>query len=152
MFGFFKRLGGGLSSIWKRKRSTHVLVATYCERHGRDENNRWFIGGIVDSLLIPFPSGGPQQIEYVTALAVVGFKSGLVKGKSKVTFNLLSPIGRHILNRDEYLDFAGDDKLSVCEFPMAIPWNGKGVYLCKIYMDDKIMARIPLRIDFLHSS
>ncbi len=123
-------------------------VATFCEKvlHEGDGVNslirmvdRFNVQGISDEMQ-------PVALQF---MLYVSFKSGFMRGKQKISIRPKSPKGEDLPSMDIPVLFEGDDDRGpALQIPIGWVVQEEGLYWWDLYLNDELVTRMPLRVDY----
>ena len=82
-------------------------------------------------------------------MVYIGFKSGFLRGKQKISLRPKSPKGMDMPAMDIPVLFEGDDDRGpAIAFQVNWPVEEEGLFWWDLYLNDELITRMPLRVDY----
>lgn len=127
-----------------------VSFAVLCEKTIEDKGGRLSLINIVDQVNFTPPqeestSGQPPTVA-ISLVAAVGFRSGVLKGPAEIKLALTKPNGEAGPTLAVNTLFQGEERGTNLVTNMNLTLNEEGLYWIEVYVVDRLMTRIPLRL------
>jgi len=131
----------------------YLELAVLCERVLEERDGVLSLVRLVDRLevTVPGPAGaaGPAALAPVQLFAVVGFKSGQVRGRHQLRLTLERPDGLRRLLAELPLLFEGEDRGARAIVGLGFSLELEGLYWVDVQLDERWFMRMPLRVVYL---
>lgn len=126
----------------------NLHVATFCEKVLREGDGVSSIIRMIDRFNVQGPSEEMQPI-VLQFMVYIGFKSGFLRGKQKISLRPKSPKGMDMPAMDIPVLFEGDDDRGpAIAFQVNWPVEEEGLFWWDLYLNDELITRMPLRVDY----
>jgi hypothetical protein len=126
----------------------HLHVATFCEKVLREADGVVSLIRMIDRFNV---FGGTEEMAPVALsfTIYISFKSGILRGKQKISLRPKSPTGEDLPSMEFPVLFEGDDDRGP---GMAIPINWtvekEGLFWWDLFLNDELVTRMPLRVAY----
>src|SRR5215471_13597597 len=125
----------------------YVQIAAFCDLVLREESGPVSAIRIIDTLNVRKTDAGEVGKQFVDVNALVGLKSGAVKGRKTVKLTLSTPSGveAYHYERDDVV-FKGEGHGVTIHVVFALQPTEPGLYWCDVQVDGHRVTRMPLRV------
>jgi hypothetical protein len=132
-----------------------LAAAFFCENILEDMQRKLTVQGISDSVQLVMHPLSPKDMPSVekplpfNLQLLLMFRSGDAPGKHKLKLEIESPSGKRTTVKDDEVTLSDQPHGGVnvkTIATMSITSNSGGLYLVDVYLDDKLMTRMPLTI------
>ncbi|HEV3449237.1 MAG TPA: hypothetical protein VG099_31665 [Gemmataceae bacterium] len=137
----------------KEKRGPYLATAVFCDNVLREHDGTISAIRMVDQVRIGIPANAPADVPskekrvQVITTGLLCFKTGDYPGSHKIRIVMESPDGKISEQQERMLEFTphehGGGNLI---FPTSIMVYRGGLFWFNVYLDDKLMTRMPLAI------
>jgi hypothetical protein len=128
-------------------RGPYLQYAVLCERVVVDQDKIISLFRIVDRFKIQADKDElPPGI--LTPTVAVAFKSGDAKGKHQVRVIANDPQGKAIAKVEAIINLLGNNHGEMMRATMAIPITTTGLHWIDVYLNSRLITRMPAQIDY----
>lgn len=126
----------------------YLHCATFCEKILREADGVTSIIRMIDRFNV---QGDTEEMKPIvlTFMVYIGFKSGFMRGKQKISLRPKSPKGEELPAMDFPVLFEGDDDRGPA-IGFQVNWavQEEGLFWWDLYLNDELVTRMPLRVDY----
>ncbi len=135
----------------QKKPEPHLAAALFCEKVLEDKDGVLSAVRIVDKIIMQsvaaVPPEAPKPVVALTALIV--FRAIGLKGKRRIRVTGEDPTGTRLMNEITVPGvFKGPRSNFNLRANMVIPVDREGIYWFTVYLENRIVARMPLEVEF----
>lgn len=127
----------------------YLIAAVICEKVLQEKDETISIIRMIDRVTLTAPaSASPETLPPIplNLNAFISFKSGSARGRHTVKFRTETPSG--IKSPEQLLPvlFEGEDRGANLILNLNIVIDQEGVYWFDVFLEDRLLTRIPLRV------
>ncbi|MGB8260872.1 MAG: hypothetical protein WCE75_11000 [Terracidiphilus sp.] len=126
----------------------HLHVATFCEKVLREADGVMSLIRMVDRFQV-FGDTEDMAPVLLSFTVFISFKSGILRGKQKVSLRPKSPTGKDLPAMEIPVLFEGDDDRGpALGFPVNWLVGEEGLFWWDLFLNDELVTRMPLRVTY----
>jgi hypothetical protein len=125
-----------------------VSIACICQSPLQETSGHLSIIRVVDRIPVVGAEAQMQPQPLTNLFLVVLLRSGVLRESYAVKIKTISPTGQLIQQADMNVLFEGEDRGPAIISPLALVVTEKGLYWIEISLEDRLLSRIPLRIQY----
>jgi hypothetical protein len=127
----------------------YVQIAAFCDMVLREGSGVVSAIRIVDVLRVRAASAEEAERQTIEVPAVIGLKSGNVKGQRTVRLFMTTPSGINAYKHEQVVEFVGEGHGITWYVTFGLQPSEEGLWWCEVQVDGTRVTRMPLRVEYL---